>query len=247
MARDLEPMQQQQEKQVPSAEAAVGLEGGDIGGADARQQNSEIGVGVRLNAGGCRWPDNTSANEMQAWSERLWVSLAMVVGASSVGRIPGKRTRFASASPLYLWLRSYFSSCLCYARLFALFCCFFVLKFAEFLQSTKCQIDLVLSAHHSSCSGGIARACVQGSYRPDVLFIPPGTWHRLAPCLCLPCSHVLLRPPTGSVRFCTLLPDIFISPPQDPPEDHLTHPRITFGIMHVGHTYTSINNSCVYY
>lgn len=90
MTRNLGTVQQQQDKQMPSADAAVGLEGGGIDGADARQQNSEFRVGVRLHSRGCRWPDNTTSSEMRAWSEGFWVSLVVAFGAPSIGQVPGR-------------------------------------------------------------------------------------------------------------------------------------------------------------
>lgn len=105
MTRDLGTVQQQQEKQMPGAEAAVGLEGGGIDGADTRQQNSEFRVGMRLHSRGCRWPDNTTSSEMRTWSEGFWVSLVVAFGAPYIGRLAGRggASFFCVSSSLCLW------------------------------------------------------------------------------------------------------------------------------------------------
>lgn len=222
MARDLEPMQQEQEKQVPSAEVAVGPEGGDNDGAnDARQLTSEFGVGVRLNARGCRWPDNTSASEMRAWSARLWVSLAMVVGASSVDRTPGRRRPpsfcVCFTPVLVVAIVLLIASWFCTMHVFDAFLLFFRLRNGlNFYRVQSAQSMLSSHEHSREQTSELTSVvhqrrnctcvCVQGKVlRSAHIFsyhLAQTGWHAVHPV----CFHEVLSPQRSSVGLSHLGP-----------------------------------------
>lgn len=59
----------------PGVETGTGPEGGEVDGGNMLQSDSEFRVRVSLHNRGCRWPDNASEKERQAWTTAFWVSI----------------------------------------------------------------------------------------------------------------------------------------------------------------------------